>query len=69
MLIDGKKLCGLIDAWCARYKFVSAPKFREFLAEAEIRTDKEICPVCQTIYLKAAGKCPVCAGKEKNNAR
>ncbi len=63
MLIDGKKLCELIDDWCKLYKFVSADKFHEFLAECEIPTDKAVCPVCQTIYLKRAGKCPVCAGK------
>jgi len=63
MLIDDKKLCQLIDSWCGKYKFMSADKVKEFLVQSEIPTDKAICPDCQTIYLKAAGKCPVCAGK------
>ena len=65
MFIDSNKLTLLVDNWCAQYKFISPQKFREFLSEAEIKTEKKMCPRCQSIYLKSSTQCPACGWKEE----
>ena len=65
MILDKSTFLRLCTEWCARYKFISLAKIREFLSEAEVKTDRVICPRCQTIYLKEATNCPTCGWKEE----
>ena len=65
MIIDKDTFLRLCKAWCVQYKFLSLAKIREFLSEAEIKTEKKMCPRCQSIYLKSSTQCPACGWKEE----
>lgn len=65
MFIDINKMTRLVDEWCAKYKFISPSKFREFVEQSEIKSEHKICPRCQTIYLKRATQCPACGWKDE----